>query len=1251
MRSAATSLHGRGALLERRTRPHLLHEIFEARVDASPGSLAVLHGTAEITYAELDGLANRFARRLRALGVRDERPVLLLLPRSIELYAAMLGILKAGGACVPVDPEGPPERAEWIAGNCRAHAAITDERLAAKLRDFDGPLLLVDSQRGWIAAECPVRLPRNDRPPSPSSLCHVLYTSAHCTSAATGRPKGVMIEHRSAAHLVHEAGALFGVGPRDRVYQGFSPAVDASLEEIWLAFRSGATLVAATHEMEHAGPDLPALLEAAGVTVLSCAPTLLALFVSDVPGLRLLLLGGESCSDHVNHVNHVVERWQRPGRRIVHTYGSTETTGIATWSELRKGRPATIGRALEGYRVHLLDSARQPVAQGEVGELFIAGIGVARGYVGLPDETRARFFDDPFAEPDEPHPRMYRTGDLARLDDEGELHFIERADGQAKLRDHRVELSEIESSLLQCKEILGAACAVCAARDDRPGIAELVAYVVPRPGWTIDRDRLRAQLAGRLPAHLVPSRIEPVADLPRLPNGKATARAAPPSPRGARRFVAGLLQLPGLYLVFGLRALQWLAPFLAFFVALDLGKPWRVALASGCATALVVPPLAIAVVVALKWALIGTIRAGRYPLWGAHHLRFWLVHNLVRSLPLAHLERTPLLPALFRLLGAKIGRDVQLGTHDLAAFDLITIGDGASIGDEVSLPGCAVEDGELVLGPVTLGRDCFVGTRSVLREGSSVEQGARLDDLSLLPSGGCVPRGETWAGSPARRVAAPDGPPAPSRPVKHRAALAAGYAALALLLLPLLLSAACVPGMALLVELGAGSHPLRALLAAPLVGASYVVLLSLEIVAFKWLLVGRLRAGTYPVHGRVFVAKWLLDLMLDTARDAIGSIHATLYVAPWYRALGAKLGRFVELSTATSTTPDLLEIDDGATVADDVSFGAARVERGWMTLARTRLGRRSFVGDGAVVRPGSVLGDGSRVGVRSISPADPVDAAQRDAAWLGSPPFLLPHRPPPPGACDARTCEPPRWLVAARAAFELLRVTLPPAGRLLMTIAVIEVAARVRAAAGVVAMALALPFAYVASGAALVALVVAAKWLLLGRVRPIERPLWSPFVWHLALVNALHEFMAEPLVLAPLKGTPFLPWFFRAMGARIGRGVYLGTTDLTEFDLVEIGDHAILDLDCTLQTRLFEERVLKVSRLTLGAGCEVGSHAVVLHDTRLEEGARLDALSLVMKGESLPARSAWIGIPALRRLAEVAADGRAPAPTNGVAHR
>jgi len=360
----------------------LLHELFERQADARPEAVALICGEARMTYGELEGRANRLAHHLRARGVRRGDRVGLWLPRSMDLHVALLGILKAGAAYVPMDAEFPPERVGFALADCQARAVVTNRGLAAGLRGFSGGVIAVDERAAEIAGEPDARLRGMDIGMEPKDLCYVIYTSG-----TTGKPKGVEIEHRSVRHLVRAEGEIFQVRAGDRVFQGFSIAFDASVEEIWLAFYAGAALVVGTREMVRAGAELPRMLDAAGVTVLSCVPTLLSMMEEEAERVRLLILGGEVCPPDL------VKRWWKPGRRVFNTYGPTEATVIATFAECRPNKPVTLGRPLPNYFARVLDEQLRPVAAGAAGELCLGGVGLSRGYTGRPELTRERFID------------------------------------------------------------------------------------------------------------------------------------------------------------------------------------------------------------------------------------------------------------------------------------------------------------------------------------------------------------------------------------------------------------------------------------------------------------------------------------------------------------------------------------------------------------------------------------------------------------------------------------------------------------------------------------------------------------------------------------------------------------------------------------------------------------------------------------------------------------------------------------------
>src|SRR6266567_6705260 len=306
----------------------VLHELFERRAAQFPESIALECGSSRLTYGELDRRANQLSQFLRANGVLPRDCAGLLLPRSLNVCITVLAILKSGAAYVPLDPEYPAERVGFILSDCRARALITTTALASKAPDFSGYIIDLERDSSQILACSPQKLAWTEKSVNPGDLCYIIYTSG-----TTGQPKGVQIEHRSVCHLVRAEAQVFRILPSDRIFQGFSIAFDASVEETWLAFFAGATLVIGTHDMVHAGAGLSRILADGGITVLSCVPTLLLMMEQEIPSLRLLILGGETCPPDL------VRRWWRPNRRVVNTYGPTEATVVATFTDCQPGKP------------------------------------------------------------------------------------------------------------------------------------------------------------------------------------------------------------------------------------------------------------------------------------------------------------------------------------------------------------------------------------------------------------------------------------------------------------------------------------------------------------------------------------------------------------------------------------------------------------------------------------------------------------------------------------------------------------------------------------------------------------------------------------------------------------------------------------------------------------------------------------------------------------------------------------------------
>ena len=509
-----------------------LEWLFERRCDwlrrQGRGShLAVDAMDGTLSYLGLDACANQLARFLVRQGVRPGDRIGLLSDRAVDGYLGMLAVLKARAAYVPLDPGYPPDRLSYITSDAGVRMVLSRSHLAERAEPLAGTarLLYLDQAIGQIARQSWDRLGAGEVGEPADDLCYIIYTSG-----STGRPKGVAIEHASICNFVRVAAEVYGMRPGDRVYQGMTIAFDFSVEEIWVPWMTGATLVPKPDGARVLGRELHAFLRDRQVTAMCCVPTLLATLDEDLPGLRFLLVSGEPCPQDL------VTRWHRPGRRFLNVYGPTEATVTATWTVVHPGRPVTIGVPLPTYSVVVLDpDCDRALPPGEMGEIGIAGIGLAAGYVGRPELTERAFVQDILGIPNNPRGRIYRTGDLGRLNAEGEIEHHGRIDTQVKIRGYRIELTEIESVLLR---VPGIAQAVVSTYQPAPDVVELAAYYsVRRDTAAVDAGRVYAELRERLPAYMVPAYLEQLPAIPVLPSGKADRKSLP-APGGPRHLSA-----------------------------------------------------------------------------------------------------------------------------------------------------------------------------------------------------------------------------------------------------------------------------------------------------------------------------------------------------------------------------------------------------------------------------------------------------------------------------------------------------------------------------------------------------------------------------------------------------------------------------------------------------------------------------------------------------------------------------------------
>jgi non-ribosomal peptide synthetase-like protein len=490
------------------------------RVEGRSEALAVDAGGVTLTYAQLDERANQLARHLLASGARPGDRIALLFDQAVYSYVGMLAVLKINAAYVPLDVGFPPDRIAYILADAGVRLVLSlshvRERVAGP-EDFAAGSVCLDTAAAAIAGRDGARLTDAERGLPVEDLAYLIYTSG-----TTGRPKGVAIEHPSICNFVRVATEVYGLHAQDRVYQGMTIAFDFSVEEIWVPWMTGATLVPKPAGASLLGLDLHAFLTERRVTALCCVPTLLATIEDDLPGLRFLLVSGEACPQDL------IARWHRPGRRFLNVYGPTEATVTGTWTTLHPDRPVTIGVPLPTYATVILDpeDPHRALPHGAVGEIGIAGIGLARGYLNRDDLTAKAFIPDFLGIAGNPSGRIYRTGDLGRVNPEGQIEYHGRIDLQVKIRGYRIELTEIESVLLQ---VPGIAAAVVDTYEPVPGTVELVGYYSLRTGVPApDPETISAHLRERLPAYMVPTYLEHLPVIPMTTSDKADRKALPP---------------------------------------------------------------------------------------------------------------------------------------------------------------------------------------------------------------------------------------------------------------------------------------------------------------------------------------------------------------------------------------------------------------------------------------------------------------------------------------------------------------------------------------------------------------------------------------------------------------------------------------------------------------------------------------------------------------------------------------------------
>ncbi|MCT1690691.1 amino acid adenylation domain-containing protein [Brevibacterium sp. p3-SID960] len=630
-------------------------------------------------------------------------------------------------------------------------------------------------------------------------------------------------------------------------------------------------------------------------------------------------------------------------------------------------------------------------------------------------------------------------------------------------------------------------------------------------------------------------------------------------------------------------------------------------------------------------ALMAGVRPGVYPRSGSVHLRLWLAEHIQDLAGAVSVANAPWVTWYARLLGNRIGPDVDMHTIP-PVTGLLTIDRGAAVEPEVDLKGWWVDGDLLRIGTIDIGRDATVGARSTLMPGTRIGADARVEPGSAVT--GRVRKNQVFSGSPAVRIGKkrrtwPDPPTRRARTPFLFYALGSQFHAL----IPYL---ALIPGVALMLALTGPevfAQPLTLLAWAPVQALLWFVsTAALVVIAVRTLALG-MREGLFPVRSMMGFRLWATERILDMARELLFPLYASLITPVWLRILGAKVGRDVEISTVL-LVPSMTQIASGAFLADDTMVASYELGHGWMRIGRAKVGKRAFLGNSGIAAAGRRVPKNALVAVLSAAPAK----AKKGSSWIGSPPVEL--RRSEVDADESLTYNPPARLKFARGCWEALRglsvitAGLLITGLLITLYGLLSAGAQLAQATGTSAAVLA-PLTLVigsgvvmmAAGAVAAGTAVIAKWVLVGRTQPSEHPLWSSFIWRNEVADCFVELVAAPWFARTAVGTPALVWFLRALGAKIGHGVWCETYWLPEADLVTLADNSTVNRGCVVQTHLFHDRVMALDTVTLDPGATLGPNSVILPAATIGQAATVGPTSLVMRGEFVPPHAYFSGNP------------------------
>ena len=1263
------------------TPPRTLVDIFRETVAQAGDDPAVDAGTGVLTYSELAEAADELAAELNARGIgAGDKVGVRVSSGTTDLYVAILGILLSGAAYVPVDVDDPDERARLVFDEADVAAIIGNDqtvvlRREGPARDPEEPGLGDDA---WV-----IFTSGSTGTPKGVAVTHrsaAAFVDAESRLFLQDAPLGVGDRVMAGLSVAFDAsceemwlawryGACLVPAPRALVRTGIDvgpwlvanditvvstvPTLVAlwptdSLARVRLLIMGGeacppelaARLVAPGREVWNTYGPTEATVVACGAQLTGVGPVPIGLpldgwdlAVVDGAGRPVpagatgeLIIGGVGLARYLDPAKDAEKYAAMPSLGWDRAYRSGDLVVNEPDGLLFAGR-ADDQIKLGGRRIELgeIDSALLGIP-GVVGAAAAvrrssAGNQLLVGYVAVDGGFDAAQAKEVLrrALPAALVPRLAVVGGLPTLTsgkvDRAALPWpLPKASEPVEGRGLSGTMAWVADLWL---DVLGAD--VQTPADDFFDLgggsltaAQMVSRLRERYPEVVVADLYEHPTVGTLGAYL-----DQLAEA-----GPVSDRTVPPTPLKTQsgQVVATLL----LRALAGPRWLVWVGIGCRLLVDLLgwslLPSPSWWLLALGWLV-FVTPPSRMLLAAGAARILLRRVEPGDNPRGGKVHLRLWLAQRAVDELGATGLAGAPYMTWFARLLGAEVGRDVDL--HSIPPVTgMLRLGAGCSIEPEVDVSGFWVDGDVVHLGPVRVGARARIGARSMLCPGADVGKDAEVAPGSSVF--GVVPEGEYWSGSPAERIQKRARGPWSARPITRRSWTAA-YGAVAVLLswLPVIavLAGAAVPVL-VAAEPTSYAGLLRLLVWLPVSVLVGLVVLAALVLAVVRVAAQSVRPGVHPVRSGPALAVWTTVRVLDDARTWLFPLYSSSLTPTWLRLLGARIGDDVEASTVLMI-PSLTHVNDQAFLADDTLIGGYELGGGWLRVERVKIGKRAFVGNSGMAAPGRKVPKASLVAVLSAAPRR--KTAHAGESWLGSPPAPLRRTAQDHDA--GRTYAPPSRLKVARGLVEACRV-VPVAVSAGLAVVVAVVLARVLDEPTGVLLALVVAGPLLAVAGLVAALVtVVAKWSLVGRHRVGSHPLWSSFVWRNELADTFVEVMAAPWFARAVAGTPLLNAWFRLMGARIGRGVWCETYWLPETDLVELGDGATVNQGSVVQTHLFHDRMLAMDRVVLERGSTLGPNSVILPAASLGRHATVGPVSLVMRGESVPDKTRWIGNP------------------------